>query len=416
MASMLSALRARRTSDFARVFLVAALLPACSDDAAGDAGGAAPSAPDEVAARGDLIELTALGALDLPQVTALLSENDLDTSAVRYGVDAYQVVYRSVDPSGALVRASAFVALPQAPERVPEQVVWMHGTTVFRGEAASVNPESSDRAAAVFFAAAGYATTAPDYLGLGLGEGPHPYDHLPTEVTAGIDALAATDHAARELGRELGARLALSGHSQGGPASIALARAVQDGDAAGLELASLAPISGPYDMSGSVRIAARGGIAYVTAYLGYLTVAWNRWLGLYATPGEAFLPPYDQTLEALFDNSHTTEQVFAGLPETLEELFTPAFLERLREPSGPLQAALDEASRVCAWRPSVEVKVYASSADADVPIENAEHCVSSFRASGAEVPLIDLEDADHSESMARSLPMVLEQFERAWGR
>ena len=105
--------------------------------------------------------------------------------------------------------------------------------------------------------------------------------------------------------------------------------------------------------------------------------------------------------------------MFAGLPATLEELFTPAFLARLREPSGALEAALEEASRVCAWQPRVEVQVYASSADADVPIENAEHCIESFHNSGAAVPLFDLEDADHSASMTRGLPLVLAQFERA---
>jgi len=409
MSSMFN-LRARRGRFYrpAHALVLATLMPACSDDA-----GDEQTAPVDVTARGDLIELTPLGSLDLARARVVLSAHELDTSAVRYGVDTYRLVYRSVDPSGALVRASALLALPQAGERVPEQVGWMHGTTVFRGEAASVNPDSDDRAAALFFAAAGYATTAPDYLGLGLGEGPHPYDHLPTEVTASIDALAASARAARELGRELGSTLSLSGHSQGGPAAVALAHTVQDGGAPGIALASLAPISGPYDMSGSVRIAARGGIAFVTAYLGYLTVAWNRWLGLYTTPSEAFLPPYDQTLESLFDNYHTTEQVFAGLPETLEELFTPSFLERLREPSGALETALDDASRVCAWQPRVEVNVYASSADADVPIENAEHCVASFRDSGADVALVDLEDADHSESMTRSLPRVLQQFERA---
>jgi hypothetical protein len=48
-----------------------------------------------------------------------------------------------------------------------------------------------------------------------------------------------------------------------------------------------------------------------------------------------------------------------------------------------------------------------------VPIANAQHCVESFRQSGAEVPLIDLGDADHSSSMTRSLPLALAQFERA---
>lgn len=400
-----------------RAALLAALFGACSDDAGDETN---PSAAPEVGARGQMLELTPLASLDRDAVAALLEDHDLDASAVRHGVDAYRVVYRSVDPGGGLVRASSLLALPEGEGLVPEQVVWMHGTTVYRGDVGSVDPDSDDRAAAVFFAAAGYATTAPDYVGLGLGDGPHPYDHLATEVSAGIDGLAASAQAALALGRELGSTLSLSGHSQGGPAAVALAREVQSreeqGSGGGLALASLAPISGPYDMSASVRIAARGGIEHVTAYLAYLTVAWNRWLGLYAAPSEAFLPPYDQTLEALFDNEHTTEQVFAGLPPTLEQLFTPGFLARLRDPSGALQAALDDASRVCAWKPSVEVNVYASSADADVPIANAEHCVDSFRASGAEVPLIDLGDADHSESMTRSLPRVLAQFERDSGR
>jgi len=423
MSSMLHLRVLRRAAlPFGRAVLLAALIGACSDDADDEAD---PSAPAEVAARGELLELTPLASLDRAEVAAVLADHDLDLSAVRQGVDVYRVVYRSVDPSGALVRASGLLALPQGEGLVSEQVAWMHGTTVYRGDAASVNADSDDRAAALFFAAAGYATTAPDYIGLGLGEGPHPYDHLPTEVAAGIDGLAASAQAARALGRELGSTLSLSGHSQGGPAAVALAREVQSRDeqgraAGGLVLASLAPISGPYDMSGSVRIAARGGIAYVTAYLGYLTVAWNRWLGLYATPSEAFLPPYDQTLEGLFDqtleglfdNDHTTEQVFAGLPPELDQLFTADFLARLREPSGALLAALDDASSVCAWQPRVEVGVYASSADADVPIANAEHCIESFRTSGADVRLIDLGDADHSQSMTRSLPLALAQFER----
>lgn len=127
-----------------RALLLAALLGACSDDADEEAG---PSAPAEVAGRGELIELTPLAALDRDAVAALLSARDLDASAVRSGVDAYRVVYRSVDPGGALVRASSLLALPQGEGLVPEQVAWMHGTTVYRGDAASVNPESDDRAA-----------------------------------------------------------------------------------------------------------------------------------------------------------------------------------------------------------------------------------------------------------------------------
>jgi hypothetical protein len=386
-----------------RLLAAAVLAASCSDDL--DPGVAQPTP-----ARGDLLALTPLGSLARGEVASYVAEFEIDPAAVRYGVDAYRIEYRTITPDGELVRASSLLALPSSAEPIREQAVWMHGTTVYRGEAASVNEGGDARAEVFYFAGAGYATTAPDYLGLGLGEGMHPYDHIPSEVSAGLDALRASQNVAASLGRRLGTRLSISGHSQGGPAAVALAREVQNGAAEGLVLGSVAPISGPFDMTGSLAIAAQGGIAYATAYLAYLTVAWNRRLGLYDAPSAAFLPPYDASVESLFDGDHTSEQVFVGLPETLEELFTPAFLEQLREPSGALRAALDEASRVCEWRPEARVSVYASSGDADVPIENARHCVAGFEANGAQVRLIDLGDADHSESLARSLPLVIEQF------
>lgn len=389
-----------------RLCTAAVLAVSCSDDSSSP--GSTQLEPES--ARGELLSLSPLGSLAASEVASYVAGFDIDPAGVRFGVDAYRVEYRTVDLKGDLVRASSLLAVPSNAEPVLEQAVWLHGTTVYRAEAASLNEDSSDRAATFYFAAAGYATTAPDYLGLGLGEGSHPYDHIPSEVSASIDALRATQHATTSLGRTLGSTLSLSGHSQGGPAAVALAHAIQDDGGDELVLASLAPISGPYDMTGSLAIASGGGIAYATAYLGYFTVAWNRWLDLYDAPRDAFLPPFDSNVESLFDGNHTAEQVFSSLPETLDELFTPAFLQLLRQPTGALREALEEASRVCSWRATVPVTVYASSADADVPIDNARHCVESFRSSGADVTLIDHIDADHSASMSRSMPLVLEQF------
>jgi hypothetical protein len=375
-----------------------------------------PGPPQANGARGERVSTTLLGAFDAGQVSSYLAELGIAGVPVRAGVRAYRLVYRSIDPEGAPVLASSLVALPQVCDGVLGQAVWMHGTTVYRGEAASVNAESSDRGAAFAFAAAGYMTTAPDYLGLGEGQGYHPYDHVPSEVTAALDALRATRQLAAELDCELSVATSVSGHSQGGPGALGLARAMAQGLARGHELAALAPMSGPYDMHGSLALAVEGQIAYATAYLGYLTVTWNRLHGLYAAPSDAFLPPYDQNIEQLFDNEHTAEQVFAGLPETLDALFTPSFLESLRQPSGALRQALDEASQVCDWRPPVEVRLYASSADADVPIANSVYCQQAFLDHSASVQLIDWQDADHAESFARSLPLVLEQFDAAGAR
>ncbi len=362
--------------------------------------------------RGAVLRVDELGHFDADELQALLEDFDLDASRVDFGVDAYRFIYATLDPSGAPTTASSLLAVPrQKAKRLPA-AVWMHGTTVFRGEAASVNPDSSDRATALFFAAAGYPTIAPDYLGLGEGPGPHPYDDAPTEVSASIDALLAARQLLGERGLELEPEVLVSGHSQGARASLELGLALQGGAAPGLTIGALAPVSGPYDMSHTLSIAVSEGIAYTTAYVSYLVIAWNRLHHLYDAPSEAFLPPYDETIEALFDNDHPPEEVVGSLPETLEALFTPAFLAELRNPSGPLRDALSRADRACRYDSAVDVHLFAASGDLDVPISNAEHCRDELEERGVDVDLVDLGNVDHSTSANLALPLVLEVFAR----
>jgi len=155
---------------------------------------------------------------------------------------------------------------------------------VFEGDAPSVSEDSDDRAVAYLLASAGYVTIAPDYLGLGVGPGTHPYDDRNTETSAALDAVRATRTLAEWLQRPIEPGVRISGFSQGGASSLALARVLEETGDARLRVRALAPIAGPYDMSGTLAAAVEGRIAHVTAYLAYLTVAWNRLHYLYALP------------------------------------------------------------------------------------------------------------------------------------
>ena len=362
-------------------------------------------------ARGTPLSVTPLGHWDAEQVTEYLEDFALDASQVRCGVDAYRVVYRTIDTAGAPTIASSLLAAPRCAEAsAGKQVVWLHGTTLYKRDAASISEDSDDRATAFAFAAAGFVTTAPDYLGLGVSPGTHPYDDRPSEVTASIDALRATRTLAHWFGQRLDPRIAVSGFSQGAAASMALARALQEGGDPHLQLGALAPMSGPYDMSGSLAAAMSGDIAFAPAYVAYLTVAWNRLHHLYDSPSEAFLPPYDQTIEASFDNTHPPDEVLPTLPQTVEALFTPQFLDLLRHPSGNLRAALEVADSVCDFRPLVTAHLFAGSADRDTPIANAFTCLEKLESHGASVDLTNLGDLDHSASLAPALTRAIELF------
>ncbi|MDR7277913.1 alpha/beta hydrolase [Catenuloplanes atrovinosus] len=359
-------------------------------------------APATAAPVGSLVSVTPVVTMDAAQAGAYLSGYGLDASRVRYGVDAKRIVYRTVDPEGAPTTASALVVLPLAGDRAPRQVAWLHGTTAYRGSVASVS-DGGDRAAAVLFASAGYLTTAPDYLGLGEGPGTHPYAHPPSTVTASADALRAARRLATRHGLRPDQRVLVTGHSQGGQATMALGQALQRESALG----ALAPIAGPMRPSTLIADALDGRIAHAVAYLAYWTVAWNRLYQLYDSPAEAFRDP---SVEALFDGEHRNEEVFAQLPATVSELFTDEYLARLRHPDGVLRDALADADRYCDWRPRVPVRLYASSGDLDVPIANSHYCRDRLRSPAA---VIDLgATVDHGQAFQLALPRVLADFDR----
>jgi hypothetical protein len=163
--------------------------------------------------------------------------------------------------------------------------------------------------------------------------------------------------------------------------------------------------------SGFVTDAVAGRIVRGTAYLAYWTVSWNRLYHLYDTPAEAFRDP---SIEALFDGNTPNDQIFPRLPATVQELFTPAYLERIEHPTGVLRAALREADSYCDWRPRVPVTVYTSAGDGDVLIDNSVYCQQRLERHHADSTMVDLgPEVDHAEAAKLALPRVLAEFDRS---
>ncbi len=375
------------------------------------APGTSATHPQQAAARGSVVSVTPVLDLDAKEVEDRMKKAGIDERQVRHGVRAYRIVYRTVDTQGRPTTASQLVAVPRNGDRHLRVVSWLHGTEVFRGEVASVNDESTDRATALLFASTGLAVSAPDYLGLGEGPGSHPYGHPKATVTAPVDGLRAARSFVRRDGRDLDRRVLISGFSQGGPATMMLGRALQRGTDPYFRLGALAPIAGPFDLTGFEAAAADDGIARSSLYLAYFATAWNRMYGLYATPKDAFRAPYDKTVESLFDGNHTGEEIGAALPRTSKELFTADFLDKIRNPTGELRRNLRVLDTTCDWRPQVPVHVFHSKADKDVPFKNAEHCVRQLAANGAAHKLTEVDEADsHSTTVVKALPEVVRDF------
>ncbi|MFE2417246.1 lipase [Streptomyces hokutonensis] len=372
----------------------AGAVPAASAHAVHDAG------------RGRLVSVVQLRTLSARQVTAELRSDedgpDWYTGSVRYGVDTYRVVYRTVDAKGRPATASGLLAFPRGGERRLRTVSFTHGTELFKGDVASVSTEVWGQAPALTYASAGFAVVLPDYLGLGLGSGPQAWMDVPSETTAALDLLRAAASFAPTVGRQLGHEVLATGFSQGASAALGLTRALQEGADPRFRVAAVAPVSGAYAFRDVAfpslldgRADAKDGVIYTALAL----VSFNRLHHVYDSPGEVFRAPYSRTIEGLLDGTHTGQEVVARTPATIDALLTRHGRALIAHPTGGLAAALRITDGVCTgWTPKMPMRLYYAEGDEQAVNSNSEHCRASFRARGVDVPLVDLGTPEYGGS------------------
>ncbi|MET8022337.1 lipase [Streptomyces decoyicus] len=360
-------------------------------------------AQDEEPGRGTLVSAEKLYTLATPQAVAgELGDAGFGDGAVRHGVVAYRLVYRTVDPHGQLTTASGLFVLPLNSERWLQAVSFEHGTGSHKDDSPSMQRGAFVSAPVIAHASAGAAGVAPDYLGLGKGPGLHPWMDIGSETTASLDMLRAARAFAPRTGHVLERKVMATGFSQGASAALGLGRALQAGEDRWFRLGALAPVSGAYDFGGTElpaflkgRLEPKSSVLYAA----YTLVAFQRLHDIYDRPGEVFRAPYDSTVEALFDGAHTGEQLMRGLPGTLGELLTEHGRELLAHPTGPLAAALRTTDAVCTdWAPRAPVRLYKATGDEQAVTTNTEHCQDALLRNGVDAPVIDLGALDYHGS------------------
>lgn len=384
-------------------------------DLAAHADSKVPSAdtgPDTTHGRGTLLSITPLGQRSRTEITAQAQQAGLDASTARHAVAAYRLTYRTLTPDGRPTTASGLLVLPHGTgHRHLPTVVHTHGTLAYRGYAPSV-AEGPDRAVSMVYASAGRAVIAPDYLGLGMSPGRHPYMDARSAASASLDMLRAARSAAPRLGASLDRTVSITGFSQGGQVTMELGRELARGADPGFRLGLLAPVGGPYDLDGSElpamfdgRIDARSAVFYISFFL----TAQNRLYPLYNHPSDVFRAPYSDLVEDLFDGEHPAGDIAGKLPDRLEDLLTDTWYKKLQHPSGALLESLRANDRTCDWKPArgVRISLYSATGDRDVPIANSRSCARELVHHGVKPTVVDQgADADHYSSFQRSQPSI----------
>ena len=388
--------------------LAGAVLLAVSLLAAADTASA--SAPDDV-----LLSVRHLATETPQQVAANLRSSQFDASAVRYGVDTYQLVYRTVDAEHQPTVASGLLVLPTNDNRELRTVSFTHGTEVYKFDVPSMQDSGFLPGPALTYGSAGFAAVAPDYLGLGISPGTHPWMDVASETTAALDMLRAARTFAASKGRSLDRQVLVTGFSQGASAALGLARALQSEADPWFRLGALAPISGAYEFRRDeipALLSGRLDTKSSALYSAYLLVAWNRLHHLYDSPGQMFQHPYDTTVEQLFDTTVPGPQVFQGTPDTVQELLTPQALSLLRNPTGAFADALRVADSVCSgWSPKAPTRLYMMAGDEQAANSNTVDCQAGLGAPIVKVGPGSYEGSEHLGSNVLATADIVRWFE-----
>ena len=310
--------------------------------------------PEEIEAprvgRGATLSVTQVEIHSAEKITSDLQAIGVPLSA-RFSVAIYRLVYETVDPFGAVTRASGALLIPTPAAHALPLVSYQHGTIVQHVKAPSLG--GAERLIGLIFAADGYMAAMPDLLGLGDSPGLHPYLHAAASASAVIDMLRATVDFAAANERALNGKLFLAGYSQGGYTAMAAHRVLESEYADEFVVTASAPMAGPYDLSGVMAEVVLGHEPYPSPYfLPYTLLAYNAIYRLFERPSDYLTSPYDTQIPPLFDGGHSAGEINSLLPSIPRNMVRPEVLAAFEsDPNHPFRTRLRE-NNVYDWAPS----------------------------------------------------------------
>jgi len=295
---------------------------------------------------------------------------------VQYSVDFYRITYTTTDTDGSQTVASGALTIPVSStcNSFP-MMEYCHGTVLRRFDVPS--EENSEGTVLVALSATGYIGIAPDYLGLGEDEGVHPYVHAESQATASLDLITAAREFLETLDAQDNGEVFITGYSQGGHAAMATLKYAQDNNLVDeIGIVAGAPLSGPYDMSGSQADLILSDEPYLTpGYVIYLLVSYQSVYGnLYNELSDVIQEPYASQVAQYFDgnqNENTMGVVNDLLPNNIDEFMQDSVLTNFENnPSHPLRVALAD-NDLFDWAPSFPLRMFYCDADEQVAFTNS---------------------------------------------
>jgi pimeloyl-ACP methyl ester carboxylesterase len=335
------------------------------------------------------------------QLLAQLSGLGIDATAFQNDVEIYKVTYNTSYKGSALI-ASGLISLPKTTQEVG-MLSFQHGTLTNRADAPS-NFSASNSNALLYaaMASAGFIGVIPDYLGFGASSSIlHPYYVEEATASAVIDMLKAASELAEEKAVQFNEKLFLAGYSEGGYATMAAHKAIEENGIDGFNLIASFPGAGGYDIKGIQEAIFQEEEYDDPHYLAYIGRAYQLHYDKDNLLTDFFKEPYAGRIPSLFDGQKGADAINAQLTTDLSELIQANVLANIdTDPAYDYLVDAFNENSLTDWTPTVKMYMYHGNSDATVPYQNSVDTYNKLIANGASTENLTLTSVTGTHSSA----------------
>ncbi len=335
----------------------------------------------------------------------LVAAGAIDENTTVYGYKAFKIPYTTHDEEGNEVAVSGLFVIPKGLPDIVNRTLGLsmvaddHGTIFANAEAPSVIADSSgapDGSAIILTSIGGFATLQPDYIGFGdSNEHYHPFVLKDSLANATVDFIKQVKIFAGDNNITLNNQLFLTGYSEGGYASMATLKKIEEEQLTDLNVSLAVPMAGPYalkTMADGILSQPAVGVPSFLANMGYSYAKANN-MAIDTVINE----PYASTLETLFNGDLDRTQIDPKLTTVTtgtSGLFAQSFVTEYFANEGHWFKTAVMQNSLHAWAPRTSVRLVHCEGDDVIPYPISELTLGTMQAMGAtDVQLVPVESA-----------------------
>ena len=332
--------------------------------------------------RGDLISYEFKGTMNSEEIQDQLdSEFGSLSPEALFSIEMYSIVYETIDQFGNETIASGLVAYPIAIENAFPIMSFQHGTQIRRESAPSMGGFNE---LIMWLTTSGYIFVEPDYLGLGISNMLHPYHLKDVTASSVIDMVIATKHFCNTTNSiQYNDQLFLSGYSEGGYATMAAVKEIEENYIDEFNLVASFPMAGAYDLSGTMADLMLSEQPYPDPfYLPFFVLSYIEKYSM-GVIEDYFYPEYAEIFPELFNGEYSGGYINSLLPDIPIYMMLPDVVEEFSNNSDyPFRLYLEE-NDLWNWTPQNLMYIFHGVADESVPHENSVVAYNRFIENGA---------------------------------